>query len=60
MTLDSDGTIHVRAKSVGYQLNQHSLMFGGDTVTVTDISVASGWANIGDQSKLVYLYYKQV
>lgn len=60
VTFDSDGTIHVGPKSVGYQLTQHSLVFGGDTLTVTDIAVANGWANIGDPGKLAHLCFKQV
>ncbi len=34
--------------SVGYQLTDKALCFGGDTLTATDIAVAGGWAEVGD------------
>ena len=36
--------------SVGYELTQRALCFGGDTLTSTDIAVAGGWADVGDAS----------
>ncbi len=38
--------------SVGYQLPQMGRVFGGDTLTATDIAVASGGADLGDASLL--------
>ena len=38
--------------SVGYELTNRALCFGGDTLTTTDIAVAGGWAEMGDQSLL--------
>jgi len=38
----------VGPESVGYRLIDESLVFGGDTVTATDIAVAAGRAQIGD------------
>jgi len=35
-------------QSVGHRLVQEGLIFGGDTLTTTDILVAGGGANIGD------------
>lgn len=35
--------------SVGYNLNEAALVFGGDTLTLTDIAVAAGLAEIGDR-----------
>ncbi|KJK51043.1 hydantoinase subunit beta [Lentzea aerocolonigenes] len=40
--------ISVGPDSVGYRLAQQSLVFGGDTLTATDIAVAAGLAEIGD------------
>lgn len=41
--------------SVGYQLSERALIFGGDTLTTTDIVVALGKENIGDPSKVEHL-----
>jgi N-methylhydantoinase A/oxoprolinase/acetone carboxylase beta subunit len=38
----------VGPESVGYELTTRGLVFGGDTLTATDIAVASGLAVIGD------------
>ena len=38
--------------SVGHKLVTEGLVFGGDTLTATDVLVASGGADIGDPSKL--------
>jgi N-methylhydantoinase A/oxoprolinase/acetone carboxylase beta subunit len=42
-------------QSVGYKLVTEGLVFGGDTLTTTDITVASGAANIGDAKNLTGL-----
>ena len=34
--------------SVGYELQQRALVFGGDTLTTTDVAVAAGLAEVGD------------
>jgi N-methylhydantoinase A/oxoprolinase/acetone carboxylase beta subunit len=41
--------------SVGYRLPQKGLIFGGDTLTTTDVVVALGKADIGDRSKVAHL-----
>jgi N-methylhydantoinase A/oxoprolinase/acetone carboxylase beta subunit len=38
----------VGPQSVGYRLTRDALVFGGDTLTATDIAVAAGLAEIGD------------
>lgn len=38
----------VGPRSVGFRLQQRALVFGGDTLTATDIAVASGHARVGD------------
>ncbi|WP_074012661.1 hydantoinase/oxoprolinase N-terminal domain-containing protein [Candidatus Sodalis sp. SoCistrobi] len=55
VTLDADGAISVGPESVGYALPQRALVFGGDTLTVTDIAVARGWADIGDATLVAHL-----
>lgn len=45
----------VGPESVGYQLNPKALVFGGSTLTATDIAVASGRAEIGDPDKVAHL-----
>ncbi|MFC7109072.1 hypothetical protein ACFQQB_56940 [Nonomuraea rubra] len=41
--------------SVGYELTSRALVFGGDTLTATDIAVAAGRAEIGDPSLVAHL-----
>ena len=41
--------------SVGYQIRSQALIFGGSTLTATDLAVASGRADIGDPSKVKHL-----
>lgn len=42
------GGVTVGPDSVGHQLTERALVFGGDTVTLTDVAVAAGLATIGD------------
>lgn len=39
-------------RSVGYRLTNLARIFGGDSLTASDIAVAAGIANIGDQSRV--------
>ena len=41
-------TLRVGPKSVGYRLPQLARVFGGDTLTASDIAVAAGYAVMGD------------
>ncbi|RNB92598.1 hydantoinase/oxoprolinase family protein [Brevibacillus fluminis] len=47
--------VQVGPDSVGYQLPQKGLIFGGDTLTATDIAVAVGQASLGDAAKVDHL-----
>lgn len=49
------GTPLVGPDSVGYRLRQEALVFGGDTLTATDIAVAAGLADLGDRSRVAHL-----
>ena len=43
-----DGTVCVGPDSVGYEIARKALVFGGDTMTATDIAVRLGMAEVGD------------
>jgi len=47
-----DGTITVGPDSVGYRITEKALIFGGDTLTATDIAVRLGMYELGDKSKV--------
>src|SRR5438477_3424134 len=47
-SLVSADPLSVGPESVGYRLIEEGLMFGGNTVTATDVAVAAGLARIGD------------
>jgi N-methylhydantoinase A/oxoprolinase/acetone carboxylase beta subunit len=49
------GNVTVGPDSVGYELTSKALVFGGDTLTATDIAVAAGRADIGDASLVAHL-----
>ncbi|GEB46419.1 hydantoinase/oxoprolinase-like protein [Microbacterium sp. AG157] len=52
--VDED-TAEVGPASVGYRLTEEALVFGGSTLTATDIAVAAGRANVGDPSRVAHL-----
>lgn len=47
--------LSVGPDSVGYEVAKLALVFGGDTITATDIAVACGRADIGDKSLVAHL-----
>jgi N-methylhydantoinase A/oxoprolinase/acetone carboxylase beta subunit len=47
-----DGEVTVGPDSVGYRLTQEALVFGGRTLTATDVAVAAGRAVIGDPARV--------
>ncbi len=49
------GGIKVGPRSVGYELTEKALVFGGDVLTATDVIVAGGSENIGDKSAVSHL-----
>ena len=51
----ADGTVTVGPDSVGYQITEKALCFGGDTCTATDIAVRLGMADLGDRSLVMGL-----
>lgn len=47
--------LRVGPQSVGYELSSRARVFGGTTLTATDIAVAAGHAEVGDAHRLVGL-----
>jgi len=45
----------VGPESVGFHLPREGLVFGGNTLTATDIAVAAGRAQIGERAKVAHL-----
>ncbi|MEM6747107.1 MAG: hydantoinase/oxoprolinase family protein [Pseudomonadota bacterium] len=50
-----DGQVRIGPQSVGYRLHEEALVFGGSTLTATDIAVAAGYADIGDCDRVRHL-----
>ncbi|WP_437758876.1 hydantoinase/oxoprolinase family protein [Sorangium sp. So ce1389] len=50
-----DDPLRVGPRSVGHELARRALVFGGDTLTATDIAVAAGCADIGDRARVAHL-----
>lgn len=48
----ADGIVTVGPDSVGFRLTQEALVFGGETLTATDIAVAGGKARLGNRKAL--------
>jgi N-methylhydantoinase A/oxoprolinase/acetone carboxylase beta subunit len=49
------GGVEIGPDSVGFRLSSRALVFGGDTLTVTDVAVAAGLADIGDPALVRHL-----
>ncbi|MCM8732474.1 hydantoinase/oxoprolinase N-terminal domain-containing protein [Hephaestia sp. GCM10023244] len=47
VVVDGD-SVRVGPQSVGYALREKARVFGGATLTASDIAIASGWADFGD------------
>jgi N-methylhydantoinase A/oxoprolinase/acetone carboxylase beta subunit len=54
-TLISREPLAIGPVSVGYQLAERALVFGGGELTVTDVAVAAGLADIGDRARVAAL-----
>lgn len=50
-----DDPLRIGPQSVAYELARRALVFGGDTLTATDIAVAAGYAAIGDRARVAHL-----
>lgn len=51
----NNGKITVGPDSVGYRIGQEALVFGGKTLTTTDIAVRLGFADVGDKSLVAHI-----
>lgn len=59
----NDNGLQIGPASVGYRLSTEGLIFGGNTLTLSDIAVADKRASFGDPSKVAHLdadFVKQV
>jgi N-methylhydantoinase A/oxoprolinase/acetone carboxylase beta subunit len=45
----------VGPRSVGFRLTEEALVFGGETLTVTDVAVSAGHTDIGDAGRVAHL-----
>lgn len=52
---EDNGKITVGPDSVGYRIGQEALVFGGQTLTATDIAVRLGLADVGDKSLVAHI-----
>lgn len=46
------GKVVIGPDSVGYELTRQALVFGGPTLTLTDVAVAAGVMQVGDRSRV--------
>ena len=54
-TIVNPTTLEIGPRSVGHRLLEKALVFGGDTMTLTDVAVAAGLADIGDKRRVAAL-----
>ena len=54
-SLVTDDGATVGPSSVGFRLREQGLVFGGDTLTATDVAVAAGAADVGDRVRVAHL-----
>lgn len=50
-----DDGARIGPDSVGYEITSRALIFGGNTLTTTDIIVAAGLEDIGDRSRVAHI-----
>lgn len=55
LVVERDGAVEVGPSSVGYRLLTEALVFGGTTLTTTDIMAAAGRVQLGDPAKVAHL-----
>jgi N-methylhydantoinase A/oxoprolinase/acetone carboxylase beta subunit len=54
-SLVDPASMTVGPRSVGYRLVEEALVFGGKTLTATDVAVAAGLIDLGDRSRVRHL-----
>jgi N-methylhydantoinase A/oxoprolinase/acetone carboxylase beta subunit len=55
LVVDGPEGVMVGPRSVGYRIVTDALLFGGTTLTTSDIIVADGGADLGDKAKVAHL-----
>lgn len=55
LVVDGPDGITVGPRSVGYRIVTEALIFGGSTLTASDVVVADGGAELGDAAKVAHL-----
>lgn len=53
--VDAPHGVEIGPASVGYRLTSDALIFGGTTLTTSDVAAAAGRADFGDASKVAHL-----
>jgi N-methylhydantoinase A/oxoprolinase/acetone carboxylase beta subunit len=51
-SLVQDAPLRIGPRSVGYQITERALVFGGDVLTATDVAVAAGLISLGDPARV--------
>ncbi len=54
-SLVRDGGARIGADSVGFELTERALVFGGPELTASDVAVAAGLAEMGDPTRVSHL-----
>ena len=54
-TLVDPAPLTIGPRSVGYRLTEQARVFGGETLTVTDVAVAAGLIDLGDRARVASL-----
>jgi N-methylhydantoinase A/oxoprolinase/acetone carboxylase beta subunit len=49
---NGDARVRIGPDSVGYAITEEALCFGGSTLTMTDVAVARGMANVGERDRV--------
>ena len=52
---NKNGQVIIGPRSVGYRLTEQAMVFGGGTLTTSDIAVAAGYAEMGDKTRVADL-----
>lgn len=55
LVIDGPNGVTVGPRSVGYRIVNEALIFGGQTLTTSDVTVAAGKADLGDRAKVAKL-----
>jgi N-methylhydantoinase A/oxoprolinase/acetone carboxylase beta subunit len=53
--VDTNDPARIGPRSVGYQLKERALVFGGSELTLTDIAVAAGLLELGERRQVAHL-----